>query len=93
MIKFGLKCQQKQQNMEELDFAITQTSHWFSTQNLLLMQLSAIVSRIQRHISIEKKFGANSKLARERWKYICFGHGCIMALVDLTHGFTTKASI
>jgi hypothetical protein len=72
MIKFGLKCQQKQQNMEELDFAITQTSHWFSTQNLLLMQLSAIVSRIQRHISIERKFGANNSVSRERWKYIYF---------------------
>ena len=70
MIKFGLKCQQKQQNME--DFAITQTSRWFSTQNLLLMQLSAIVWRIQRHILIERKFGANSKLSRERFKYIYF---------------------
>ena len=75
MIKFGdfgLKCQQKQQNMEELDFANTRTSHWFSTQNLLLMQLSAIVWRIQRHISIERKFVANSKRSRERWKYIYF---------------------
>ena len=72
LTQFGLNRQQKQQNMEELDFAITQTSHWFSTQNLLLMQLSAIVSRIQRHISIERKFVANSKLARERWKYIYF---------------------
>ena len=43
LTQFRLNRQQKQQNMEELDFAITQISYWFSTQNLLLMQLSAIV--------------------------------------------------